>query len=56
METTMTRSGIAGAIRDYGAYRRMVRELAWLSDRELSDIGVSRSDIRPMTKTSVYGR
>ncbi|WP_025897995.1 DUF1127 domain-containing protein [Sneathiella glossodoripedis] len=37
-------------IRDYIQYRNTVRELGSLTDRELDDIGVSRSDIRAIAK------
>lgn len=56
MQPTTTHRGVASAIRDYGTYRRMVRELAFLSDRDLTDIGVSRKDIRKKARSSVYGR
>lgn len=52
MKMTTTRASIAGSIRDYGAYRRTLRELAWLSDRDLSDLGVSRSDIRAFARAA----
>jgi len=32
-------------VRDYWRYNESVRELSRLGDRELSDIGISRSDI-----------
>lgn len=54
--TTNGAGGIMGAIRDYGAYRRTIRELAWLSDSDLSDIGIGRSDIRSAAKAFTYRR
>jgi uncharacterized protein YjiS (DUF1127 family) len=33
--------------------RRTIKELSSLSDRELSDIGITRSDIRAVAKTKV---
>ena len=41
----MTLSLILSKVRAYLRYRDSVRELARLSDRELSDIGLSRGDI-----------
>lgn len=38
-------SGMAGKFREYRKYRETVKELGRLSDRELSDIGLSRGDI-----------
>ncbi|MFB2552674.1 DUF1127 domain-containing protein [Ensifer soli] len=38
-------------ISQYASQRRAVRELSALTDRELSDIGLSRSQIR----AAVYG-
>lgn len=42
-------------IADYRAYRRTVAELRALGDRELSDLGLSRSGIRAAAITAVYG-
>jgi uncharacterized protein YjiS (DUF1127 family) len=50
MGTTMMSKGIAKAIRDYSDYRRTMRQLAWLSDRDLSDLGITRSDIRSVAR------
>ncbi len=36
---------IIGKFKDWRAYRRTVSELSALSNRELSDLGISRSDI-----------
>ena len=53
MTSTRMTNGIAKAIRDYSDYRRTIRELAFLSDRELSDLGLSRGDIRLTAKAGV---
>ncbi|QIG66040.1 hypothetical protein phiOC_p398 [Ochrobactrum phage vB_OspM_OC] len=37
-------------IRRYKKYRRTVQELERLTDRELSDIGISRYDIRDIAR------
>jgi len=36
---------IVGRFKGWRAYRRTVSELSALSNRELSDLGISRSDI-----------
>ncbi|MEZ5872115.1 MAG: DUF1127 domain-containing protein [Nitratireductor sp.] len=36
---------IIGKFNDWRSYRRTVRELSSLSTRELTDLGISRSDI-----------
>lgn len=36
-------------------YRKTVRELNELSDRELIDLGISRSSIRLVARMAVYG-
>ncbi len=36
-------------------YRRTVNELMSLSDKELSDLGFGRSEIRRIAQESVYG-
>lgn len=46
---------LMGRFADYRTYRRTVDELAALSDRELSDLGLSRQDIRSIAHESVYG-
>jgi uncharacterized protein YjiS (DUF1127 family) len=45
------RKGIA----DFRLYLATVDELRQLSDRELADLGISRADIRPLARESVYG-
>ena len=37
---------IIGKFNDWRSYRRTVRELSVLSNRELQDLGISRSDIQ----------
>jgi uncharacterized protein YjiS (DUF1127 family) len=42
---------IAAKIRAYLRYRETVRELSRLTDRELDDLGLSRSDIQYVART-----
>lgn len=44
------RTAMAGARARRAAYRRTFAELAGLSDRELSDIGIARGDIRRIAR------
>ncbi|MBA4224711.1 DUF1127 domain-containing protein [Bosea sp. (in: a-proteobacteria)] len=44
-------SMIAAKIRAYLRYRETVRELSRLTDRELDDLGLSRSDIQYVART-----
>ena len=37
-------------------YNQTVRELAALSDRELSDLGLARTDIRSVAHEAAYGK
>jgi len=39
----------------WAAYRRTVRELSDLSNRDLADLGLHRSEIRRVARDSVYG-
>lgn len=39
---------------DLRLYQATVRELSDLSDRELADLGISRSSIRDIARQSVY--
>ena len=43
------------ALADYRLYRQTLAELVALSDRELSDLGLSRLSIRQVAHESVYG-
>ena len=42
-------------IADYRAYRRTVAELSELGPKELSDLGLSRSEIPAAASRAVYG-
>lgn len=37
------------------AYQQTRHELQWLSDRELSDLGIARCDIDRIAREAVYG-
>ncbi|WP_457090618.1 DUF1127 domain-containing protein [Microvirga sp. P5_D2] len=43
---------ILSQIRAYLRYRETVRELSQLNDRELSDLGIVRSDIHTVARAS----
>ena len=45
-------SVIAAKLAAYRRYRESVRELSRLSDRELSDLGIARSDIEFVARQS----
>ncbi|MCX7889085.1 MAG: DUF1127 domain-containing protein [Rhodobacteraceae bacterium] len=40
----------------YATYRRTVRELESMSDRDLADIGISRSQIADIAAEAAFGR
>ncbi len=40
----------------YRRYRATLEELSMLTDRELADIGLHRSNIRDIAREHVYGR
>jgi uncharacterized protein YjiS (DUF1127 family) len=40
---------------DYRLYRKTLDELERLTDRELTDLGISRLSIREIARESVYG-
>ncbi|MBY3155526.1 DUF1127 domain-containing protein [Rhizobium laguerreae] len=46
---------IANKIRNYRQYSQTVRELGRLSDRELNDLGIGRSEIRGVARSGVAG-
>ncbi len=48
----MTMKTIADRFHNWRRYRAAVRELSLLSDRELSDLGVSRYDIDVVARRS----
>lgn len=51
----MILSQIIAAYRRWRLYRLTVAELATLSDRELGDLGISRSDIRAVAREAALG-
>lgn len=44
---------IMNKIRSYQKYRRTVRELSVLTDRELRDLGLNRCDILAIARSSI---
>lgn len=44
---------IARSLNNWRKYRQTVTELARMSDRELSDLGIGRSEIRRVARTAV---
>lgn len=48
--------GLGERLALYRRYRATLDELEMLSDRELSDIGMHRSNIREIASEHVYGR
>lgn len=46
----MSLSSIANSVREFLAYREAVRQLSSLDDRQLSDIGLSRGQIREIVR------
>lgn len=46
---------IASRLRQHNQYRRTVNELSRLTDRELGDLGIGRSDIRSVARANVNG-
>ncbi len=46
-------SRIAKALRRHQAYNRTTRELSRLSDRELSDLGISRGQISAVARSAL---
>lgn len=48
-------SDLSERSRQYRAYRTTLAELDSLSDRELSDLGISRMSVRSIARQSVFG-
>ncbi len=48
-------AGASRMIADWRLYRRTLDELNGMSDRELSDLGLSRHVVRQVARDSVYG-
>ncbi|WP_082469784.1 MULTISPECIES: DUF1127 domain-containing protein [Rhizobium/Agrobacterium group] len=44
---------ITRSLNNWRKYRQTVNELGRMSDRELSDLGIGRSDIRRVARTAV---
>lgn len=44
---------ITRSLNNWRKYRQTVTELGRMSDRELSDLGIGRSDIRRVARTAV---
>ena len=53
-------AGLVEALRDkrrrYGVYRETIRELAELNERDLTDLGIHRSQIRTIAMEAAYGK
>ncbi|TNC62074.1 DUF1127 domain-containing protein [Rubellimicrobium roseum] len=45
---------LAQRLAQFRTYRSTVNELAMLTDRELTDIGISRADIRSIARGTAY--
>jgi uncharacterized protein YjiS (DUF1127 family) len=52
-EDVMSLSYLVSLVRSYFLYRASVRALASLNDRELADIGITRSEIRDVARQAV---
>lgn len=46
---------ICKTLHQYRNYRRTVRELEKMTDRELQDIGITRYDIENLARETAYG-
>lgn len=53
MVTVMKLSSLFSSVRRWRHYRDTVQELSRLSDRELDDIGISRSEISRIARRSL---
>ena len=51
-----SQNGPRGALDKYRAYRTSVSALKALTDRQLKDVGISRSAIRQHAMAAVYGK
>ena len=49
-------ASIVRLIREWRRYKRSMRELSRLGDRDLADIGISRSDIERIAWASAHKR
>ena len=49
------RASLADRAARYKLYRRTLDELAQLSDRDLSDLGLARSDVARVAEEAAYG-
>lgn len=47
---------LQGILANYCEYRRVYEELDSLSEQDLTDLGISRYDIRRIAKEAAYGR
>ncbi|EIM29459.1 uncharacterized small protein [Microvirga lotononidis] len=47
-------SYILSKVRNYHLYRKTVRELAQLSDRDLADLGIARYDISRVAREATF--
>lgn len=47
--------GLLARLQSWLQYRRTIRELSRLSDRELADIGLERSDIEAVARGTWHG-
>ncbi|MCL6652004.1 hypothetical protein A6R70_06850 [Agrobacterium rubi] len=52
-KTKDTTMNISRSLNNWRKYRQTVTELGRMSDRELSDLGIGRSDIRRVARTAV---
>ena len=49
-------SGFKAALEQQAEYHKTLAELEALSDRELSDIGVSRASVKDIARNSAFGK
>jgi uncharacterized protein YjiS (DUF1127 family) len=48
--------GIRQTLKNWAAYQQTVRELAALDNRQLSDLGIVRTDIQKIARENVRAR